>query len=754
VEQEVATTETAAPDAGGLFGGMHVPPELLRTAIARTKADVRVADVSLMAGVDSTSARSGRAAKAAALWSVLQTSGFAPIALITLAAIVAGTVDTGVAILAPNIEKTFHLNDAALGAVAFASSAAPFILGIPLALWGDRGRRTAASAVAMLVWALAVPFMGLAPSVWVFVAFAVVSGFGRAAPNSVHLSYLSDVYPVESRARILAIQRSSDPIARTLGAATMGAIATLAGGNDGWRWAMSIALVGFPLALAISRLREPEKGAHERRHVLAASGLRDAEADSGAPRVLLGTAIQRLLRIRSLYYQFIAIAVLGFAAVGIPLFGSLYLKRVWGLSTGQRAEVYLIIGFAAFLGLPAAGLVGDRLYRRSPELPLLLGGGSLAAFGVIYASSLYLPHLWMVVAGFFLAEACLAPLATAILQTVAATAPAELRSLTFALFGIYSLFFGGFLGGVVLGAISDAQGPRFALTLMGPVTIAGGLLLAIGSRHVKRDITLAIEDILEDHQERNRRASGGAVHALQVHHVDFAYETQQVLFDVTFDVAEGETCALLGTNGAGKSTLLRLIAGLDHANRGVIRLFGVNSTYLEAEQVMALGVSMVPGGRATFPSLSVEENLRAGSFAFRREARLRRGLDDVYEAFPVLAARRQQRAGTLSGGEQQMLTLGRAMIHRPRLLLVDELTLGLAPKVVEVLLGIVREMAAAGTTVVLVEQSVNLALTLADRALFLERGELRYDGPTLGLLSRDDLLRPIFLGATLRPPAR
>ncbi|MEA2493672.1 MAG: branched-chain amino acid transport system ATP-binding protein, partial [Thermoleophilaceae bacterium] len=204
--------------------------------------------------------------------------------------------------------------------------------------------------------------------------------------------------------------------------------------------------------------------------------------------------------------------------------------------------------------------------------------------------------------------------------------------------------------------------------------------------------------------------------------------------------------ALLGTNGAGKSTLLRAVAGLQHPSRGTIRVFGANTSYLEAEQIVALGVTMLPGGKVTFSSLTVDENLRAGSFSLRRQPTLSAAIEEVYATFPALASRRDQAAGSLSGGEQQMLALGRALVHRPRLLLVDELTLGLAPMVVEQLLGIVRTINARGTTIVLVEQSVNLALTLADRAAFLVRGEVRYDGSTAELLRRDDLLRPIFLG--------
>ena len=720
---------------------LPVPDDLLQAAVSRTRVERTVAEAALVPGMG--------AGTPPPLSDLMRTAGVAGLGLMTAAAVVPATLDAGIAVLGPDIQDTFGLSDAGLGALVFASSASTFVLGVPVALWGDRGQRVRTATFCLLVWVLAVPFMAAAPSPWLFALFAVIAGFGRAAPNSVHLSYLSDAYPVEARARVLALHRAHEPLGRTVGAAAMGGIAALAGGAAGWRWALLVGLAALPVVPVLARVREPAKGAHEQRHVLDASGVRDGqEDDAQPPRILLGTAVQRLLRIRSLYFQLIAMAVLGFAAVGIPLLGSLYLERQWDLGPGQRGLVYAITGGALFLGIPVAGLVGDRLYRRGPQLLLYLAGASLAAFGVIYASSLYLPSLPLVVAGFVLAEACLAPLGTAITQTVAATAPPALRSLAFALFGIFSLVFGGFVGGVVLGAISDATSARFALTQMGPITITGGLLLALGARHVRADMTLIIEEILDEHQEQLRRRQGGGRHALQVHHVDFAYGSQQVLFDVDLEVEEGEVCALLGTNGAGKSTLLRAVAGLEHPSRGTIRVFGSNTTYLEAEQIVAMGVSMLPGGRMTFPSLSVEENLRAGSFSMTNRQAVDDGVREALDAFPVLAARAQQPAGTLSGGEQQMLALARTMIQRPRLLLVDELTLGLAPKVVEELLDIVRTINARGTTVILVEQSANLALTLADHAVFLERGQIRFDGRTSDLLDRDDLLRPVFLAET------
>ena len=188
------------------------------------------------------------------------------------------------------------------------------------------------------------------------------------------------------------------------------------------------------------------------------------------------------------------------------------------------------------------------------------------------------------------------------------------------------------------------------------------------------------------------------------------------------------------------------MAGLDHPSSGTIRIFGHDTTYLEAEQVIGLGVSLLAGGRMSFPALTVAENLRVGGHSIRRQgARLRAAIEEVMTLFPVLAERRDQRVGTLSGGEQQMLAVARVLLTRPRLVLIDELSLGLAPKVVEGLLAIVRRVNDEGATVLLVEQSVNLALTLAAHSFFLERGEVRFDGPTNELLTRDDLLRPVFI---------
>jgi ABC-type branched-subunit amino acid transport system ATPase component/branched-subunit amino acid ABC-type transport system permease component len=239
---------------------------------------------------------------------------------------------------------------------------------------------------------------------------------------------------------------------------------------------------------------------------------------------------------------------------------------------------------------------------------------------------------------------------------------------------------------------------------------------------------------------------GGQAGFLSIRSLDVAYGPVQVLFGVDLEVEEGEVIALLGTNGAGKSTVLRAISGLTAPRAGYVSFNGVDLAGMAPHRVASQGIIQVPGGRGVFPSLTVAENLRVASWMFRRDpAYVAEATAKVYELFPILAEKRDLPAAALSGGQQQMLTLGMAFITRPRLLMIDELSLGLAPVVVESLLGVVRQFQAQGTTVILVEQSVNVALTVAQKAYFMEKGEIRFHGPTAELLERPDVLRSVFL---------
>ena len=235
---------------------------------------------------------------------------------------------------------------------------------------------------------------------------------------------------------------------------------------------------------------------------------------------------------------------------------------------------------------------------------------------------------------------------------------------------------------------------------------------------------------------------------LEVTDLDCSYGPLQVLFDVGLSVPDGGRVALLGTNGAGKSTLLRALAGLLVPDRGRVRFAGQDLAKLRPDDRVALGMTLVEGGRATFPSLTVAENIRLGAYPFLRDRRrVETQMAEVLDVFPQLRLRLDQAAGVCSGGEQQMMAIGRALIARPRLLMIDELSLGLAPIVMSEILAAVDEAVGRGTAILLVEQSLNVALTLTSWAYFMEKGEVRFAGPTDALLERGDLVRSVFFGA-------
>ena len=228
--------------------------------------------------------------------------------------------------------------------------------------------------------------------------------------------------------------------------------------------------------------------------------------------------------------------------------------------------------------------------------------------------------------------------------------------------------------------------------------------------------------------------------------VEVSYGPVQVLFGVDLEVHEGEIVALLGTNGAGKSTLLKGISGLVKVSRGAVAHNGTNRTNSAPDAMAKSGIGLMPGGRGIFPTLTVEENLRLATWLLRKQKqRVAAARSQALELFPVLGQRMHQQAGNLSGGEQQMLSLAMAFMTRPKLLMIDELSLGLAPTIVSQLLDVVRMLHQMGTTIVVVEQSVNVALELSERAVFLEKGEVRFSGPTSQLLDRPDILRSVFI---------
>ena len=224
------------------------------------------------------------------------------------------------------------------------------------------------------------------------------------------------------------------------------------------------------------------------------------------------------------------------------------------------------------------------------------------------------------------------------------------------------------------------------------------------------------------------------------------YGPIQAIHSVSLEVFSGELVAIVGANGAGKTTLLRTLSGVQPASGGTIRFDGEEITRLAAHRIVTRGICQVPEGRQVFAPLSVADNLKLGGYSQRKDAAwVAAKIDEVYALFPILHEKRAQLAGNLSGGQQQMLAIGRALLGRPRLLLLDEPSMGLAPQLVEEIFRVVRELHEAGTTVLLVEQNANAALQIADRGYVLETGKVVTSAPAAELLE-DETVRKAYLG--------
>ena len=232
---------------------------------------------------------------------------------------------------------------------------------------------------------------------------------------------------------------------------------------------------------------------------------------------------------------------------------------------------------------------------------------------------------------------------------------------------------------------------------------------------------------------------------LEIRHLTAGYGPFTALWDVSLTVAAGETVAIVGPNGAGKTTVMRVISGLVRPRAGELLLDGESLCGTPAHEIVARGIAHVPEGRRIFPALTVAENLRMGAFLPAARRAFPETQERVYALFPILAERRRQRAGSLSGGEQQMLAIGRSLMSKPRLVLLDEPSLGLAPVMVLRLFDLIHRIGQEGYTILIVEQNVRQVLRLADRAYLLEAGRLRMEGRA-DELSEQDFVRKAYVG--------
>ena len=675
----------------------------------------------------------------------LRAGGKATVAMMFVLAFV-DELPRAVRVLAPDIQDSLDISDTVLfGILGFGG--VTLVLGaVPMAALADRVKRVAIIPAASAFWGVTTFLSGLIANPFQLFLTNAGTGFGQAYRIPVSNSLLVDTYPIQSRSRIFALEGLGRPAGQLLGPLAIGGIAALVGGDDPWRAAF-FAIAAAPVVAAIVSalvLREPARGRFEKQAIFG-----DEKVEVDELPVSMGTAFARLRKIKTFYFLSTGVGVLGFALIAIPIQFNLLLEDKYAMGPFERGVVESLIWVAALGGLPIAGRVFDRGFRRDPGAMMRLSGLLVMAAGVAYAVALPIKILGGLVAMMAVAQTLISMAFVAAPSVIAAVSPYRIRAQAFALLPVFVFLMGGFFGGLIVGQLSDAYNERTAMLVAAPpAAVIGGALIIYGSRFIRRDISRAVEELLEEQEEQRRAAADPAsVPALQVHNLDFAYGSVQVLFDVSFEVARGEVLALLGTNGAGKSTLLRAVSGLGIPDRGVVRLGGRTITYAEAENRFAAGLVQLRGGAGVFEELTVADNLRASVLASGLEeadiaARIERSLN----TFPDLQHRTGAAARELSGGQQQMLALAMALMHEPEVLLIDELSLGLAPLVVQELLGVVERLRTAGQTMVIVEQSLNVALAFADRAIFMEKGRIRFEGPARELAERDDLARAVFLG--------
>ena len=649
------------------------------------------------------------------------------------------------AVIAPDIQKSLDVSDGTIGAIGGAFGIL-FLLGsIPLSSLADRMPRKLVVGAAMSLWSVVVMITSTISNAFLLFIARMGAGLGQSYYIPVASPMLMDGYPIGARAKIFALNGWFQMAGQVCGPLVAGLVVLIATGDEGWRWVfLTMGVMGVPLAIGAFFVREPRRGRHEMQAVL---GVELEESEDELP-ISLSVAFERLKKIKSFYYYLTGMAAIGFAIFTTIIFINLHLEDHFELSAFERGIFGSLTVLPGFVGAAVSGKRADALFKEHPSQAMVFIGVLVVTFGAIQVVGIWMPTVLLL--GIFLGVSNgFARAAFAILPgVIASVIPYRLRSRGTALVGIYMFLFGAFLGAVITGMLSDAHGEQTAITVVIlPATLVGGSLMAYGSRFIEGDIALVIEELQEeqDEAERLKAAETVDIPVLQVRNLDFSYGKVQVLFDIGFEVRQGESLALLGTNGAGKSTVLRVISGLGVPQRGVVRLHGRTITYADPGMRAKIGIVQLAGGKAIFPGLSVEENLRMAGFRYG-QAELEPRLERAYDLFPVVAERRTAVAGDFSGGQQQMLSLAMALMHDPEILMIDELSLGLAPVTVQSLLEVVERLRDEGQTMIIVEQSLNVALAVADRAIFLEKGQIRFEGPAQELAERDDLARAVFLG--------
>ena len=645
-------------------------------------------------------------------------------------------------VLLPEIRDSYHLSLQGVLTLLGIVGVAALALQVPIAFLADSTNRVRIAVAGAVLWGVFSIGTAFASGIIFLGIVRSMSDVGKATVDPTHNSLIADYYDPNHRTRVFSLHRASTAIGAFIGPLGAG----LLGHAFGWRVPFVVfAVPTLVLAVVALSLKEPVRGAHERRAMGASEDVINTEEDALSFAESWRT-VWKIESLRRIWYAlpFLSVSLIGF----VSLAGLLYEKQ-FHLDDRARGYAIALTEPGQLIGLVIGVRIATRLMMKDPGNVLKFLAVIAVVVAGLSAAFALAPNVGIAIAINCLIAACLAILGPGLLASLSLAIPPRARSMGFSVASLWVI--PGLVVLPLVGWIADNYGIRQGMLVLVPVFLVGGFVVSSAGAVLMTDITQVWTAAAARSEALFERRQGRAK-LLLVRHLEVSYGQVQVLFDVDFEVDEGEIIALLGTNGAGKSTLLKAISGVVAAHRGAVIFDGREITHAPPNEIAGRGVMQMPGGAGVFPSLTVQENLQLAGWTNRRDPdAVKAATAEVLRQFPALEDRLHEAAANLSGGQQQMLALGMVFITRPRLVMIDELSLGLAPVIVEQLLPMVRQLAADGVTVIIVEQSVNLALTIAQTAYFMEKGSIRFHGPTAELLERPDILRSVFLeGASKR----
>ncbi|MDQ1439395.1 MAG: hypothetical protein QOK43_3024 [Acidimicrobiaceae bacterium] len=669
-----------------------------------------------------------------------------PFFVFGLITLIAGWDDQALGLIAPELRAEFGVSVQTLAALGSAIGIVAVLLALPTGFLVDRVKRVRIIRVGVIGSNVSSLLQAMAGSAGAFYGGRLLGVSAQRFGSPAVGPLIADYYPSHARARAMAFLAACSQLGVILGLPVAGYLIV----HLGWRAAvLSLAAVATAVSALTFLLKEPPRGAMDRAELGA-----DPDAVPDQPPPSWREALRAAWAVRTLRRQAYAQGVQAVVTQPTTLLVSLVMAEKFFLDPSQRAALLTAQAVAALPAFLLGGVIADRMIRFRPA-SLVAAQASLYFLSALLLAVVALnDSLVVFIATSVLIAFLVAALLPASSVVISLVAPARVRGVGFQMAAPFLLV--GLAVGPAVVRFAQQVPVQQGLLFFIPFNIVGGMIVLSSASTVASDMRAARAAAVAGDTSRRRRGAGEDA-LLICRDVDVAAGPVTIVHHADLDLDGGECLALLGTNGAGKSTLLRAIAGLQEPANGAVVIDGRDTTHVPAHENARAGVILLPGGEAVFPSLTVRENLVLAAGLLDHDGE---PTPDPVAAgvalFPALADRLDAKAGDLSGGEQQMLAIAQVALLRPRLLLVDELSLGLAPSAVDQAIAIIKDLTAGGSAVVLVEQSLNVALTVAERSVFMDRGRIEFDGPTEDLLSRPDLVRAVFLaggGAASTPAA-